>query len=107
MRVMDPYPCTLSSVSSTPVLIITTHNGKSCCGSYCDIAAIEEAEGALSAAPSQKGSDRDFALWKKSKPGEPILPSGWGQGRPGWHIECSVMASAVLGHSMDIHSGGH
>ena len=72
-----------------------------------DTAAIEEAEGALSAAPSEKRSDRDFALWKKSKPGEPSWPSGWGQGRPGWHIECSVMASAVLGHSMDIHSGGY
>ena len=72
-----------------------------------DAAALAEGEGDLSAAPSEKRSDRDFALWKKSKPGEPSWPSSWGQGRPGWHIECSVMASAVLGESMDIHSGGY
>lgn len=49
----------------------------------------------------------DFALWKaKSKPGEPAWPSPWGEGRPGWHIECSVMASEVLGRGMDVHSGG-
>lgn len=49
----------------------------------------------------------DFALWKaKSKPGEAAWPSPWGEGRPGWHIECSVMASDVLGRGMDIHSGG-
>lgn len=44
--------------------------------------------------------------WKKSKPGEPYWPSPWGAGRPGWHIECSVMASDKLGEQMDIHSGG-
>ena len=71
-----------------------------------DAAALAEGEGDLSAAPSEKKSDRDFALWKKSKPGEPSWESGWGLGRPGWHIECSVMASAILGPSMDIHSGG-
>jgi len=72
-----------------------------------DAEAIAEAEGALSDATSEKKSDRDFALWKKSKPGEPSWESNWGLGRPGWHIECSVMASAVLGESMDIHSGGY
>lgn len=51
-------------------------------------------------------SKSDFALWKRSKPGEPSWPSPWGGGRPGWHIECSVMASAVLGDNLDIHSGG-
>ncbi|KAJ3713838.1 tRNA synthetases class I (C) catalytic domain-containing protein [Lentinula raphanica] len=51
-------------------------------------------------------SASDFALWKASKPGEPSWESPWGAGRPGWHIECSVMASAVLGDNMDIHSGG-
>jgi len=40
------------------------------------------------------------------KPGEPFWPSPWGPGRPGWHIECSVMASAILGDNIDIHSGG-
>lgn len=61
--------------------------------------------GVTSRAVGQR-SKGDFALWKASKPGEPSWPSPWGPGRPGWHIECSVMASAVLGDSMDIHSGG-
>jgi len=74
---------------------------------FGDTAALAEGEGDLSAAPSEKRSERDFALWKKSKPGEPSWESPWGAGRPGWHIECSVMASAVLGSSMDIHSGGY
>lgn len=51
-------------------------------------------------------STADFALWKASKPGEPAWKSPWGMGRPGWHIECSVMASEILGDNMDIHSGG-
>ena len=55
---------------------------------------------------SGRRSAADFALWKASKPGEPSWPSPWGPGRPGWHIECSVMASAVFGDNMDIHSGG-
>ena len=66
---------------------------------------LEEGEGALSVATGRR-SPADFALWKASKPGEPSWPSSWGPGRPGWHIECSVMASAVLGEQMDIHSGG-
>ncbi|KAF8826055.1 hypothetical protein HHX47_DHR6000361 [Lentinula edodes] len=61
-------------------------------------------------APSQNNltrhSSSDFALWKATKPGEPSWDSPWGKGRPGWHIECSVMASAVLGENMDVHSGG-
>ncbi len=48
----------------------------------------------------------DFALWKASKPGEPNWDSPWGSGRPGWHIECSVMAKKYLGDSIDIHCGG-
>jgi cysteinyl-tRNA synthetase len=48
----------------------------------------------------------DFALWKAAKPGEPFWPSPWGQGRPGWHIECSAMALRYLGKSLDIHGGG-
>ncbi len=48
----------------------------------------------------------DFALWKSAKPGEPAWPSPWGAGRPGWHIECSCMASALLGETIDIHGGG-
>lgn len=68
---------------------------------------MAEGEGALSRArDGEKRSANDFALWKFSKPGEPQWPSPWGWGRPGWHIECSVMASDILGENMDIHSGG-
>jgi cysteinyl-tRNA synthetase len=49
----------------------------------------------------------DFALWKSAKPGEPCWDSPWGSGRPGWHIECSVMSSKYLGDDFDIHCGGH
>jgi cysteinyl-tRNA synthetase len=48
----------------------------------------------------------DFALWKASKPGEPVWDSPWGPGRPGWHIECSAMAEKELGFGFDIHGGG-
>jgi cysteinyl-tRNA synthetase len=48
----------------------------------------------------------DFALWKEAKPGEPFWPSPWGNGRPGWHIECSAMSMKYLGESFDIHGGG-
>jgi cysteinyl-tRNA synthetase len=48
----------------------------------------------------------DFALWKKSKPGEPLWDSPWSQGRPGWHIECSAMSTHYLGPQLDIHGGG-
>src|SRR5262245_41957452 len=48
----------------------------------------------------------DFVLWKRAKEGEPFWESAWGRGRPGWHIECSVMSSALLGQPFDIHGGG-
>ncbi|HEV8517746.1 MAG TPA: cysteine--tRNA ligase [Burkholderiales bacterium] len=48
----------------------------------------------------------DFVLWKHSKQGEPAWPSPWGDGRPGWHIECSAMSNALLGNHFDIHGGG-
>ncbi len=48
----------------------------------------------------------DFVLWKRSKPDEPKWPSPWGEGRPGWHIECSAMSSRLLGEHFDIHGGG-
>lgn len=66
---------------------------------------IDEGEGSLTKG-SGKRSNNDFALWKASKPGEPAWDSPWGEGRPGWHIECSVMASEVLGSQIDIHTGG-
>ena len=53
-----------------------------------------------------KREPADFALWKAVKPGEPSWSSPWGPGRPGWHIECSAMANACLGHTIDIHGGG-
>ena len=55
----------------------------------------------------QKHHPMDFALWKAAKPGEPTWPSPWGPGRPGWHIECSAMASKYLGQPFDIHGGGN
>ena len=87
---------------------------------YCKLAPeqvgnaelLAEGEGKLTQDfVSDKKSPRDFALWKKSKEGEPKWESPWGLGRPGWHIECSVMASDVLQKlvgvsKMDIHSGG-
>ena len=48
----------------------------------------------------------DFVLWKRAKPGEPSWSSPWGEGRPGWHIECSTMAMKYLGETLDIHTGG-
>ena len=48
----------------------------------------------------------DFVLWKAAKPGEPSWTSPWGEGRPGWHIECSVMSTCCLGNTFDIHGGG-
>ena len=53
-----------------------------------------------------KKNPLDFALWKASKPGEPSWPSPWGEGRPGWHIECSAMSRKFLGETLDIHGGG-
>ncbi|NLM84069.1 MAG: cysteine--tRNA ligase [Clostridiales bacterium] len=53
-----------------------------------------------------KENPMNFALWKKAKPGEPSWPSPWGEGRPGWHIECSAMSSRYLGKTIDIHCGG-
>jgi cysteinyl-tRNA synthetase len=53
-----------------------------------------------------KKDPRDFALWKAAKEGDPSWPTPWGDGRPGWHLECSAMAHAYLGESFDIHGGG-
>ena len=70
-------------------------------------AEMAESEGALfKAEAAEKRNATDFALWKKSKAGEPSWDSPWGGGRPGWHIECSVMASDLMGSNMDVHAGG-
>ena len=55
---------------------------------------------------SAKRDPRDFALWKRARPGEPSWDTPWGPGRPGWHLECSAMAERYLGRSFDIHGGG-
>jgi len=72
-----------------------------------NLEALEEAEGALSKDTfEEKKNKGDFALWKASKKNEPFWDSPWGKGRPGWHIECSVMSYSVFGTFLDIHSGG-
>jgi len=63
--------------------------------------------GARIAPGEEKEDPLDFALWKFAKPGEPSWPSPWGEGRPGWHIECSAMTHALLGEPFDIHGGGY
>ncbi len=68
---------------------------------------IEDLEaGARIAVDETKKSPMDFVLWKPKKEGEPYWESPWSQGRPGWHIECSVMAKKYLGDTIDIHAGG-
>lgn len=68
---------------------------------------IEDLEaGARIAVDETKRSPMDFVLWKPKKEGEPYWESPWSQGRPGWHIECSVMAKKYLGDTIDIHAGG-
>lgn len=62
--------------------------------------------GARIAVDESKKNPMDFVLWKPKKDGEPYWESPWGQGRPGWHIECSVMAKKYLGDTIDIHAGG-
>jgi cysteinyl-tRNA synthetase len=68
---------------------------------------IDELEaGARVEVDERKQDPLDFALWKAAKPGEPHWPSPWGEGRPGWHLECSVMSERELGVPFDIHGGG-
>ena len=64
------------------------------------------AGGRVAKTGSGKRDHRDFALWKMAKPGEPFWESPWGEGRPGWHIECSAMSLKHLGERFDIHGGG-
>lgn len=62
--------------------------------------------GARIAVSEEKEDPMDFVLWKPKKEGEPFWPSPWSDGRPGWHIECSVMSKKYLGEQIDIHAGG-
>ncbi|KAM9334094.1 putative cysteine--tRNA ligase, mitochondrial [Symphorus nematophorus] len=81
---------------------------------FFDIQSIGDRYGKFGGAGDSQGEPgstnkrnvRDFALWKPSKPQEPYWDSPWGRGRPGWHIECSTIASSVFGSQLDIHSGG-
>lgn len=66
----------------------------------------ELVSGARVEVEAAKKDPRDFVLWKAAKPGEPGWPSPWGEGRPGWHIECSAMSTTCLGDTFDIHGGG-
>ncbi|MGZ4613858.1 MAG: cysteine--tRNA ligase [Kineosporiaceae bacterium] len=71
--------------------------------------SLDDVEPALDADPRAKRDPRDFALWKGAKHGEPATaswPTPWGRGRPGWHLECSAMATRYLGPVFDIHGGG-
>ena len=75
-------------------------------GSLCK-QNLDDLEAGARVEPGEKKKDPlDFALWKAKKPGEPYWSSPWGDGRPGWHIECSAMSSKYLGENIDIHSGG-
>ena len=68
---------------------------------------MEEMQAGARISPGElKRNPMDFALWKSAKPDEPSWESPWGAGRPGWHIECSAMSSALLGSTFDIHGGG-
>ncbi|XP_051283243.1 probable cysteine--tRNA ligase, mitochondrial [Dicentrarchus labrax] len=81
---------------------------------YFDIQSIGDRYGKFGRAVEYQGEHgsatkrdpRDFALWKHANPQEPYWDSPWGRGRPGWHIECSTIASSVFGSQLDIHSGG-
>ena len=69
--------------------------------------ALDELQAGARVEPGEHKQDPlDFALWKAAKPGEPFWKSPWGDGRPGWHIECSAMSTKYLGEAFDIHGGG-
>ena len=72
--------------------------------SHQDVSDLES--GARIEADTEKEDPLDFCLWKAAKPGEPSWPSPWGEGRPGWHIECTAMIKNHLGETIDIHCGG-
>ena len=67
---------------------------------------LDDLQSADDADLTYKKDPRDFALWKAAKAGDPSWPTPWGDGRPGWHLECSAMAHAYLGEAFDIHGGG-
>ncbi|MEM6779344.1 MAG: cysteine--tRNA ligase [Planctomycetota bacterium] len=68
--------------------------------------SVDDQQGEGGGAAAKKRNAGDFALWKSARPGEPSWESPWGDGRPGWHIECSAMSREILGETFDIHGGG-
>jgi cysteinyl-tRNA synthetase len=74
--------------------------------SHRSLPELLESAGARVDVDERKRTPVDFALWKAAKPGEPSWESPWGDGRPGWHIECSAMSLQILGDGFDIHGGG-
>nr|XP_048312130.1 probable cysteine--tRNA ligase, mitochondrial isoform X2 [Myodes glareolus] len=113
LRVTENIPQIISFIEG---IIAHGHAYSTASGSvYFDLRARGDKYGKLvsvvpSAAPEPVDSDKrhasDFALWKAAKPQEVFWTSPWGDGRPGWHIECSAMASEVFGSQLDIHTGG-
>ncbi|XP_069061221.1 probable cysteine--tRNA ligase, mitochondrial isoform X2 [Pleurodeles waltl] len=113
MRVTDNIPQIISFIEK---IIKNGHAYATAKGNvYFDIKSIGDKYGKFSGGflnteeelgESDKRQNKDFALWKKSKPQEPFWISPWGKGRPGWHIECSTIASIVFGSKLDIHTGG-
>ncbi|XP_069492857.1 probable cysteine--tRNA ligase, mitochondrial isoform X2 [Ambystoma mexicanum] len=113
MRVTDHIPQIISFVEQ---IIKNGHAYATVKGNvYFDVKSIGDKYGKFSSGfhntddelgEGDKRYSRDFALWKTSKPQEPFWSSPWGSGRPGWHIECSTIASLVFGDQLDIHSGG-
>jgi cysteinyl-tRNA synthetase len=75
--------------------------------SHRRLADLLESAGGRVEVDEEKRSPVDFALWKAAKPGEPTWSSPWGEGRPGWHIECAAMSLDLLGERFDIHGGGN
>ncbi len=73
---------------------------------HCDFDELAKGMGARVEVDEHKEDGLDFALWKSAKPNEPTWPSPWGDGRPGWHIECVAMSLAILGDGFDLHGGG-
>ncbi|GAA94252.1 uncharacterized protein L969DRAFT_97424 [Mixia osmundae IAM 14324] len=110
----DGAPCNCNDLADAkPKKMNGTHTEEQWNHSYAKLSPwsrgnaklLADGEGSLTGSAGKRAAS-DFALWKASKAGEPAWDSPWGKGRPGWHIECSVMADHVFGQGMDIHSGG-
>jgi len=95
-------------VDGSGVYFSTSSLGHRYCrlGTNKDLSSTDSLVDEAEPAQSGKKDHKDFALWKCAKPGEPYWSSPWGNGRPGWHIECSAMTHAVFGSSFDLHTGG-